>query len=316
MSQTTIPDPALRGFSACGCGCSKHQLNTYDYNSDIPGNNELSDLVEVQFKNTRKGYFRNDNHLDLQKGDVVAVEASPGHDIGTVTLTGSLVPLQMKKAQPKNAGEIKRVYRKARTSDIEKWHEARSRENDTMIQSRQIAKSLELDMKIGDVEYQGDCNKAIFYYIADSRVDFRKLIRVLADTFHVRVEMRQIGARQEAGRIGGIGPCGRELCCSTWMKNFQTVSTGAARQQDISPNPQKLAGQMLFELRTRRLQRGAQEFARTQRAPRDDRRHVLPFQSGHSQRTDHLFDRQTHGGQLSDRQCRTRIGGDRNEPRR
>ena len=149
----------------------------------------------------------------------------------------------MKKAQPKNAGEIKRVYRKARTSDIEKWHEARSRENDTMIQSRQIAKSLELDMKIGDVEYQGDCNKAIFYYIADSRVDFRKLIRVLADTFHVRVEMRQIGARQEAGRIGGIGPCGRELCCSTWMKNFQTVSTGAARQQDISPNPQKLAGQ-------------------------------------------------------------------------
>ncbi|MBF1068441.1 MAG: hypothetical protein HXL27_01050 [Prevotellaceae bacterium] len=243
MSQTTIPDPALRGFSACGCGCSKHQLNTYDYNSDIPGNNELSDLVEVQFKNTRKGYFRNDNHLDLQKGDVVAVEASPGHDIGTVTLTGSLVPLQMKKAQPKNAGEIKRVYRKARTSDIEKWHEARSRENDTMIQSRQIAKSLELDMKIGDVEYQGDCNKAIFYYIADSRVDFRKLIRVLADTFHVRVEMRQIGARQEAGRIGGIGPCGRELCCSTWMKNFQTVSTGAARQQDISPNPQKLAGQ-------------------------------------------------------------------------
>lgn len=243
MSQTTIPDPALRGFSACGCGCSKHQLNTFDYNSDIPGNNEFSDLVEVQFKNTRKGYFRNDNHLDLQKGDVVAVEASPGHDIGTVTLTGSLVPLQMKKAQPKNTGEIKRIYRKARTSDLEKWQEARSRENDTMIQSRQIAKSLELDMKIGDVEYQGDCNKAIFYYIADSRVDFRKLIRVLADTFHVRVEMRQIGARQEAGRIGGIGPCGRELCCSTWMKNFQTVSTGAARQQDISPNPQKLAGQ-------------------------------------------------------------------------
>lgn len=243
MSQTTIPDPALRGFSACGCGCSKHQLNTFDYNSDIPGNDEFSDLVEVQFKNTRKGYFRNDNHLDLQKGDVVAVEASPGHDIGTVTLTGSLVPLQMKKAQPKNSGEIKRIYRKARTTDLEKWQEARSRENDTMIQSRQIAKSLELDMKIGDVEYQGDCNKAIFYYIADSRVDFRKLIRVLADTFHVRVEMRQIGARQEAGRIGGIGPCGRELCCSTWMKNFQTVSTGAARQQDISPNPQKLAGQ-------------------------------------------------------------------------
>ena len=138
MSQTTIPDPALRGFSACGCGCSKHQLNTFDYNSDIPGNDEFSDLVEVQFKNTRKGYFRNDNHLDLQKGDVVAVEASPGHDIGTVTLTGSLVPLQMKKAQPKNSGEIKRIYRKARTTDLEKWQEARSRENDTMIQSRQL----------------------------------------------------------------------------------------------------------------------------------------------------------------------------------
>lgn len=214
-----------------------------DYLSDVPGNTDISDLVEVQFKNTRKGYFRNDNHLELYKGDIVAVEASPGHDIGTVTLTGSLVPLQMKKAQQKPCDEIKRVYRKARPADVEKWHEARSRENDTMIQSRQIAKELELDMKIGDVEYQGDGNKAIFYYIADARVDFRKLIRVLADTFHVRIEMKQIGARQEAGRIGGIGPCGRELCCSTWVKNFQTVSTGAARQQDISPNPQKLAGQ-------------------------------------------------------------------------
>ena len=243
MYDTTISDPALRGFAACGCGCSKHQLNTFDYYSDVPGNNQVSNLVEVQFKNTRKGYFLNDNQLDLVKGDIVAVEASPGHDIGTVTLTGSLVPLQMKKAQLKPGTDLKRIYRKARPADIDKWEEARGRENATMIQSRQIAKELQLDMKIGDVEYQGDCNKAIFYYIADQRIDFRKLIRVLADTFHVRIEMRQIGARQEAARIGGIGPCGRELCCSTWRKDFQTVSTGAARQQDLSPNPQKLAGQ-------------------------------------------------------------------------
>ena len=243
MSETFITDPTLRGFSACGCGCAKQQLNLSDYLSDVPGNNEISDLVEVQFKNTRKGYYRNDNHLDLVKGDIVAVEASPGHDIGTVTLTGSLVPLQMKKAQIKGTADVKRIYRKARPADIDKWEEARGRENGTMIQSRQIAKDLQLNMKIGDVEYQGDCNKAIFYYIADARVDFRRLIKVLADTFRVRIEMRQIGARQEAGRIGGIGPCGRELCCSTWVKNFQTVSTGAARTQDISPNPQKLAGQ-------------------------------------------------------------------------
>lgn len=243
MHDTTISDPALRGFAACGCGCSKHQLNTFDYFSDVPGNNQVSNLVEVQFKNTRKGYFLNDNQLDLVKGDIVAVEASPGHDIGTVTLTGSLVPLQMKKAQLKPGTELKRIYRKARPTDIDKWEEARGRENATMIQSRQIAKELELDMKIGDVEYQGDCNKAIFYYIADQRIDFRKLIRVLADTFHIRIEMKQIGARQEAARIGGIGPCGRELCCASWRKDFQTVSTGAARQQDLSPNPQKLAGQ-------------------------------------------------------------------------
>ena len=243
MHDTTISDPALRGFAACGCGCSKHQLNTFDYYSDVPGNNQVSNLVEVQFKNTRKGYFLNDNQLDLAKGDIVAVEASPGHDIGTVTLTGSLVPLQMKKAQLKPGIDLKRIYRKARPADIEKWEEARGRENATMIQSRQIAKELELDMKIGDVEYQGDCNKAIFYYIADQRIDFRKLIRVLADTFHIRIEMKQIGARQEAARIGGIGTCGRELCCASWRKDFQTVSTGAARQQDLSPNPQKLAGQ-------------------------------------------------------------------------
>ena len=238
--QTT---PQLRGFCAKGCGRQDKQLNTYDYLADVPGNTDWTDLVEVQFKNTRKGYFHNDNKLSLEKGDIVAVEASPGHDIGVVTLTGQLVPLQMKKAHLKPGTEIKRIYRKAKPADLEKWEEAKSREQDTMIRSRQIAKDLELDMKIGDVEYQGDGNKAIFYYIADGRVDFRQLIKVLADVFKVRIEMKQIGARQEAGRIGGIGPCGRELCCATWMSNFVSVSTGAARFQDISMNPQKLAGQ-------------------------------------------------------------------------
>ena len=231
-----------RGLSHCACGRQDRQLNTYDWLYDVPGNEEDTDLVEVQFKNTRKGYYHNVNHLDLRKGDIVAVEASPGHDIGTVTLTGRLVKLQVKKANLKSADDIKRVYRIAKPVDMDKYHEAKSREHGTMIQSRQIAKDLGLQMKIGDVEYQGDGNKAIFYYIADERVDFRQLIKVLADTFHVRIEMKQIGARQEAGRIGGTGPCGRELCCATWMKNFVSVSTNAARIQDISLNPQKLAG--------------------------------------------------------------------------
>ena len=238
----------------CGCGgrglCARGantghycQLNTYDYMADIPGNDEWTDLVEVQFKNTRKGYYHNINGLPLTKGDIVAVEASPGHDIGTVTLTGKLVPLQLKKANLKSSDEVRRIYRKARPVDMEKYEEAKAREHETMIQSRQIAKDLGLEMKIGDVEYQGDGNKAIFYYIADGRVDFRQLIKVLAEAFHVRIEMRQIGARQEAGRIGGFGPCGRELCCATWMKNFVSVGTGAARFQGLSLNPQKLAGQ-------------------------------------------------------------------------
>lgn len=226
-----------------GCGRQNKQLNTYDWLADIPGNAEEQEIVEVQFKNTRKGYFKNSNKLKLEKGDVVAVEASPGHDIGTVTLTGRLVPLQMKKANLKPDTEIKRIYRKAKPADIEKYEEAKSKEHDTMIRSRQIALDLNLNMKIGDVEYQGDGNKAIFYYIADERVDFRQLIKVLAEVFRVRIEMKQIGARQEAGRIGGIGPCGRELCCATWMTNFVSVSTSAARYQDISLNPQKLAGQ-------------------------------------------------------------------------
>lgn len=232
-----------RGLCAKGCGRQDRQLNTYDYLADVPGNSEATDLVEVQFKNTRKGYYRNTNQLPLEKGDIVAVEASPGHDIGVVTLTGRLVPLQIKKANLKSDQDIKRIYRKAKPVDMEKYDEAKSKEHDTMIRSRQIAKKLGLEMKIGDVEYQGDGNKAIFYYIADGRVDFRQLIKVLAETFKVRIEMKQIGARQEAGRIGGIGPCGRELCCATWMKNFVSVSTSAARYQDISLNPQKLAGQ-------------------------------------------------------------------------
>lgn len=231
------------GICAKGCCQSDKPLTVYDYLADIPGSSELTDLVEVQFKNTRKGYYRNTNHLPLEKGDIVAVEATPGHDIGVVTLTGRLVQLQIKKANLKNEDDIKRIYRKARTTDLEKYQEAQSREHDTMIRARQIALNLGLEMKIGDVEYQGDCGKAIFYYIADGRVDFRQLIKILAETFRVRIEMKQIGARQEAGRIGGIGPCGRILCCAGWLKNFVSVSTAAARLQDLSPNPQKLAGQ-------------------------------------------------------------------------
>ena len=231
-----------RGLCARGCGRQDKQLNSYDWLADVPGNAESTDLVEVQFKNTRKGYFHNVNNLDLKKGDIVAVEANPGHDIGVVTLTGRLVTLQLKKVHIKSPDEIRRIYRLAKPIDMEKYREAKAREHETMIRSRQIAKGLGLDMKIGDVEYQGDGQKAIFYYIADERVDFRQLIKDLAAAFHVRIEMKQIGARQEAGRIGGTGPCGRELCCATWMKNFVSVGTNAARYQDISLNPQKLAG--------------------------------------------------------------------------
>ena len=231
-----------RGLCHQAVGRQDRQLNTYDWLADVPGNTNDTDLVEVQFKHTRKGYYHNVNQLPLKKGDVVAVEANPGHDIGVVTLTGRLAKLQLKKANLKSSEEIRRVYRLARNIDMEKFREAKAREHSTMIESRQIAKGLGLNMKIGDVEYQGDGNKAIFYYIADERVDFRQLIKDLAATFHVRIEMKQIGARQEAGRIGGTGPCGRELCCATWMKNFSSVGTSVARFQDISLNPQKLAG--------------------------------------------------------------------------
>ena len=226
----------------CG-GCPRCKLHSYNWLDDIPGGMNDFDIVEVHFKNTRKGFYRNSLHLPLSQGDLVAVEASPGHDIGTVAMTGRLVKLQMRRANLRPGTELPRVFRKARQSDIDTFEAAKLKETDTMIRSRQIAADLKLNMKIGDVEYQGDGNKAIFYYIADDRVDFRQLIKVLAETFKIRIEMKQIGARQEAGRIGGIGPCGRPLCCSSWMSGFVSVATSAARFQDISLNPQKLAGQ-------------------------------------------------------------------------
>mgnify|MGYP000844423361 FL=1 len=243
--KTTTANLGCCAMTPGGCeGCDRNQMSSYDWLNDIPESLQSSDLVEVQFKNTRKGYYLNTERIDLYKGDIVAVESTTGHDIGEVTLTGKLAELAMKNHRYRpDKGEFLHVYRVARPGDLERWEEAKRREEPTMIQARQIASSLGLDMKIGDVEYQGDGNKAIFYYIADGRVDFRQLIRVLADTFHVRIEMKQIGARQEAGRIGGIGPCGRQLCCSSWMTTFSSVSTGAARVQDITMNPQKLTGQ-------------------------------------------------------------------------
>ena len=228
-----------------GCCCAgKNQLNVYDWLSALPDSEKFTNYVEVQFKNTRKGYYLNSNNLQIEIGDMVAVEASPGHDIGEVTLTGQLVYWQMKKNGHKIDNQnIRRIYRKVRQSDMDKYHEIKTKEHTTMFKARKIAEDLKLEMKIGDVEYQGDGNKAIFYYIANDRVDFRQLIKILAETFHIRIEMKQIGARQEAGRIGGIGPCGRALCCSTWMTGFVSVTTGSARYQDISLNPQKLAGQ-------------------------------------------------------------------------
>lgn len=222
----------------------KHMLPVVDWMSDVPQTGDETDLVEVQFKNTRKGYYHNSEHLLLEKGTIVMVEANPGCDMGEVTLVGRLVPVQIKKNHINTERyEIRNVLRIANDADMQRAEEAHAKEQETMIKARQLAKSLGLEMKIGDVEYQGDGSKAIFYYIAEGRVDFRQLIKVYAETFRVRIEMKQIGARQEAGRIGGTGPCGRELCCSTWMTQFVSVGTGAARLQNISLNPQKLAGQ-------------------------------------------------------------------------
>ena len=221
-----------------------HKLDSCNWLEDIPEGAKNKLIIEVRFKNTRKDFFRNVNELRLKTGDIVAVEASPGHDIGIVALTGELAYYQMiKNNGTKETEELKKVYRKAKPADLEKWDDAISHEKSTMLQSRKLAENLKLEMKIGDVEYQGDNTKAIFYYIADERVDFRELIKILADKFKVRIEMRQIGARQETGRIGGTGPCGRELCCSSWMSNFNSVTTNSARHQELSLNPQKLAGQ-------------------------------------------------------------------------
>lgn len=222
-------------------GCNK--LDSFNWLNELPEIPGMNDIVEVRFKNTRKGFYRNINNLRLEIGDVVAVEASPGHDIGRVSMAGPLVIEQIKRLKVlPSADEMKKVYRKAKAVDIQKWEEAKKLENHTMLRSRKIAEDLKLNMKIGDVEYQGDKTKAIFYYIADERVDFRQLIKVLAEEFRVRIEMRQIGARQEAGRIGGIGSCGRELCCATHITNFVSVTTTHAKYQELSLNPQKLAG--------------------------------------------------------------------------
>ena len=248
--ECSIPEMG-RGCSFCNCtsecsatpheGCFK--LHSSNWLEQYP-NNLPDDIVEVRFKNTRRSFYRNVNNLPLKRGDIVAVEASPGHDIGIVSLTGDMVARQMFRIGfTPMGGEFKKIYRKAKPYDIEKWQEAIALEHDTMIRSRRIAADMGLNMKIGDVEYQGDKIKAIFYYIADERVDFRELIKVFAEQFRIRVEMKQIGARQEAGRIGGLGACGRELCCASWIPSFSSVTTNAARVQEISLNPQKLAGQ-------------------------------------------------------------------------
>jgi cell fate regulator YaaT (PSP1 superfamily) len=223
-----------------------HKLTVYNWLRNIPADREY-DIFEVRFKNTRKGFYRNVNSIELKEGDIVAVEATPGHDIGIISALGPVAEIKFLKSNPNirdtKTADLKKIYRIARPVDIEKWQEAVSLEYTTMIHSRKMATSLNLNMKIGDVDFQGDKTKAIFYYIADERVDFRELIKVMADTFKIRIEMRQIGARQEAGLIGGIGPCGRELCCAQWMRNFVSVSTNSVRYQEISVNPLKLAGQ-------------------------------------------------------------------------
>ena len=245
-SGTTGVPGGCNNNGSCGTGGGCNKLNVFDWlaNMELPGGQAPFDIVEIRFKNSRKEFYRNVNNLQVFVGDVVAVESSPGHDIGVISVVGELVRLQMKKRNVSPASEeIKKLYRKAKQTDIEKWQEAQTLEHSTMYRARTIAVKLKLQMKISDVEYQGDKSKAVFYYTADDRVDFRELIKVLAEEFKVRIEMRQIGARQEAGRLGGIGSCGRELCCSTWLTDFRSVSTSAARYQQLSLNPMKLAGQ-------------------------------------------------------------------------
>jgi Uncharacterized homolog of PSP1 len=222
------------------------KLTIHDWMSKIkpPFVENTFDCVEVRLKNSRKDFYRMPEGLEIEEGDIVAVEGSPGHDIGIITLIGELCRVQMKRKKIDSTSEtIKKLYRRAKATDIEKWIQAISREDQTLFRTRQIVNHYGLDMKINDIEYQGDNTKAIFYYTADDRVDFRQLIKSLAEEFRVRIEMKQIGARQEASRLGGIGTCGRELCCSTWLNTFNSVSTSVARTQQIFPNPQKLAGQ-------------------------------------------------------------------------
>lgn len=239
-----LPKALPRCESPLTHGCSK--LNAYDWLKDIPEIDYVPpfDVVEVRHKNSHKEFYRLPPGLTVFRGDFVAVESNPGHDIGIVDLVGEVVKLQMKKKGVKpNATDIKKLYRKARISDVEKWLGSVNKEESTLQRTRKISIELKLKMKLNDVEFQGDGMKATFYYSADDRVDFRELIRVLAEEFGVRVEMKQIGVRQEAGRVGGIGSCGRELCCATWLNDFKTVSTQTARVQQLSLNPQKLAGQ-------------------------------------------------------------------------
>ena len=239
--QLEVNEENLERIDSYFGSCTK--LESYDWLREV-SESDIPEVLEVRFKNTRKGFYRNVNELRLKRGDIIAVEASPGHDIGIISLAGEIVEKQRVKAKYNDdREELKKVYRKAKQVDIDKWKEAIDKESETMLRSRKISSDLHLNMKIGDVEYQGDGTKAIFYYIADERVDFRELIKVLAENFRIRIEMKQIGARQEAGRIGGIGTCGRELCCSTFVTNFVSVSTYSARVQEVALNPQKLAGQ-------------------------------------------------------------------------
>ena len=244
---TGSKDGQPRGCKNNGtCGTdSCNKLTVFDWlsNMSLPGGEAPFDCVEVRFKNGRKEFYRNTEKLTLSMGDIVATEASPGHDIGIVTLTGELVKVQMKKKNVKDNNEIGKIYRKASQKDIDIWSEARAKEEPMKVIAREIAIRLNLEMKISDIEFQGDSSKATFYYTANDRVDFRQLIKDYAREFSIRIEMKQVGFRQEASRLGGIGSCGRELCCSTWLTDFRSVNTSAARYQQLSLNPQKLAGQ-------------------------------------------------------------------------
>jgi len=240
----TVPKGCKSNGNCATGGCEK--LSVFDWlsNMALPTGQEPLNIVEVRFKNGRKHFYRNVDNLQICIGDIIAVEGNPGHDIGTVSLTGELIRIQMKKkGVALDSEEVKKIYRKATQKDVDIWKAARERENETQVKGREILSRLGIKMKLSDVEYQGDGNKATFYYTADDRVDFRQLIRDLASTFSIRVEMKQVGLRQEAARLGGVGSCGRELCCSTWLTDLRKVNTTAARYQQLSLNPQKLAGQ-------------------------------------------------------------------------